>query len=185
MITRQYIVDRIEEIQTVYNLHDVWRVKNPNTKSFTWSQKSPLIFCRLDYWLISDALFDVVRDVDIVPSMKSDHSAITLHFQEMENVNRGPGSWKMNLPLLKDNSFVERMKEKLVMWKEEGKEFSDKRMTWDWVKYNVRLFSTHESKNWAKVKREEEELLQKKLQEAQMNFQQSPNDETLKELEIC
>ena len=100
-------------------------------------------------------------------------------------MNRGPGFWKMNLSLLKDNSFVERMKEKLVMWKEEGKEFSDKRMTLDWVKYSVRLFSLQESKNWAKVKREEEELLQKKLQEAQINFQQSPNDETLKELEIC
>ena len=66
LITRQNIVDRIEEIQTVFNLHDVWRVKNPNIKSFMWSQKSPLIFCRLDYWLISDALFDVVRDVDII-----------------------------------------------------------------------------------------------------------------------
>ena len=30
MITRQSIVDRIEEIQSVFNLHDIWRVKNPN-----------------------------------------------------------------------------------------------------------------------------------------------------------
>ena len=37
LITRQNIVDCIEEIQTVFNLHDVWRVKNPNKKSFTWS----------------------------------------------------------------------------------------------------------------------------------------------------
>lgn len=68
----------------------------------------------------------MVKDVDIVPSIKTDHSAITLHFKELENVSRGPGFWKMNQSLLKDNSFVEKMQEKLVMWKEEGKEFSEK-----------------------------------------------------------
>ena len=92
MITRQSIVDRIEEIKSVFNLHDIWRVKNPNLESFTWSQKSPFIFCRLDYWLISDALFDLVKDVDIVPSIKTDHSAISLHFGDLENVTRGPGT---------------------------------------------------------------------------------------------
>ena len=160
MITRQSIVDRIEEIQSVFNPHDIW--KNPNLKSFTWSQKSPFIFCRLDYWLISDALFDMVKGIDIVPSIKTDHSAISLHFKDLENVSRGPGFWKMNLSLLKDNAFVETMQEKLVTWKEEGNEFSDKRVAWDWVKYNVRLFCIQESKSRAKVRREEENTLQKK-----------------------
>lgn len=71
------------------------------------------------------------------------------------------------------------------MWKEEGKEFSDKRVAWDWVKYNVRLFSIQESKSRAKVRREEENTLQKNLQEAQINFQRQPNDETKKELDFC
>ena len=185
MITRQSIVDRIEEIQSVFNLHDIWRVKNPNLKSFTWSQKSPFIFCRLDYWLISDALFDMVKGIDIVPSIKTDHSAISLHFKDLENVSRGPGFWKMNQSLLKDNAFVETMQEKLVTWKEEGNEFSDKRVAWDWVKYNVRLFCIQESKSRAKVRREEENTLQKNLQEAQINFQRHPNDETKKELDFC
>ena len=87
MIRRQRMVDRIEEIQSVFHLHDIWRVKNPNLKSFTWSKKSPFIFCKLDYWLISDALFDMVKDVDIVPSIKTDHSAISLHFKDLENVS--------------------------------------------------------------------------------------------------
>ena len=183
-ITRQSIVDRIE-IQSVFNLHDIWRVKNPNLKSFTWSQKSPFIFCRLDYWLISDALFDMVKDVDIVPSIKTDHSAISLHFKDLENVSRVPGFWKMNQSLLKDKAFVETMQEKSATWKEEGNEFPDKRVAWDWVKYNVRLSCIQESKCHAKVRREEENTLQKNLQEAQINFQRHPNDETKKELDFC
>jgi len=182
MTTRQNIVDRIEDIQTVFNLLDIWRVKNPNLKSFTWSQKSPFIFCKLDYWLLSDALFDMVKDVDIVPSIKTDHSDITLSLGDLENVGRGPGFWKMNQSLLRDNSFVEKMQEKLDIWKEEGNEFSDKRVAWDWVKYNVRLFAIQESKRRAKLSREEHNRIQKLLQDAQINFQRHPNDETKKEL---
>ena len=84
ILTRQSIVGRIEEIQTVFNLHDIWRVKNPELKSYTWSQKSPFIFCRLENWLISDALLDMVKDVDIVPSIKTDHSAIIFHLGDLE-----------------------------------------------------------------------------------------------------
>ena len=39
----------------------------------------------------------------------------------------------MNQSLLKDNLFVEKMQEKLDLWKEEG----NKRVAWDCVKYNV------------------------------------------------
>ena len=53
---------------------------------------------------------------------------------------------------------------------------------WDWGKYNVRLFFIQESKFWAKVRREEENTIQKHLQEAQINFQRHPSDETKKEL---
>ena len=35
-------------------------------KSFTWSQKSPKIFCRLGYWLISNNLQDLVISTDII-----------------------------------------------------------------------------------------------------------------------
>ena len=113
LVARQKIVDRIEEIQEVFNLHDVWRVKNPQTKSFTWSQKSPFIFCRLDYWLISNSLQDSIKDVDIIAAIRTDHSAILLHLQELEECKRGSGFWKMNSLLLTDEIFVHKMNEKL------------------------------------------------------------------------
>lgn len=124
-ITRRKIVDRIEEIQTTFNLHDIWRVKNPNKKSFTWSQKSPFIFCRLDYWLISDTLQDSIKNVDMIAAIKTDHSAIVLHLQDVEETTRGPGYWKMNTSLLTDENFIRLMKTNLEVWKREGEEFSD------------------------------------------------------------
>ena len=89
--------------------------KNPQTKSFTWSQKSPFVFCRLDYWLISNSLQDLIKDADIIAAIRTDHSAILLHLQELEECKRGPGFWKMNTSILTDKIFVQiKMKEKLL-----------------------------------------------------------------------
>ena len=85
----QNIVERMEEIQEVFNLHDVWRIKNPQTKSFTWSQKSPFIFCRLGYWLFSNSLQNSIKYVDIFAAInRTDHSFL-LHLQELEEKKRG------------------------------------------------------------------------------------------------
>ena len=41
-MTRKKNADQIENIQNVFNVDDVWRIKHPNQKSFTRSQKSLL-----------------------------------------------------------------------------------------------------------------------------------------------
>ena len=185
LTTRKKIVDQIENIQNIFNLQDVWRVKHPNEKNFTWSQSAPFIFCRLGFWLISNSLYDMVRDVDIVPAIKTDHSAITLRLHKIEDGNKGPGFWKMNTSLLNDTSFIEKMKQKIAVWREEAKEIEDKRVSWDWIKYNVRLFSIEYSKSRAKTIREEEEIMQRKYLDAQVKLQQNPCVETRKVLEEC
>ena len=45
LTTRKKIVHQIENMQNIFNVHDVWWIKQPSQKSFTWSQKSPFIFC--------------------------------------------------------------------------------------------------------------------------------------------
>ena len=185
IMTRKKIVERIEEILRTFNLHDIWRVKNPKKKSFTWCQKSPFIFCRLDYWLISDTLQDLIKNVDITAAIKTDHSAIVLHLQGFEETKKGPGFWKMNTSLLSDENFIQLMKANLEIWKEEGKDFSDKRVAWDWIKYKVRLVSMQYSKELARTKREKEEGLQKKFQAAQIQLQQNPCEEFEEILDKC
>ena len=65
LIPRQHVINSIENVQNEFSLHDIWRIKNPNTHSFTWSKNHPFVFCRLDCWLISDKLNDLVTQVDI------------------------------------------------------------------------------------------------------------------------
>ena len=77
----------------------------------------------------------------------------------------------MNTSILNDTAYIDELKKKVLIWREEAKEVSDKRVTWDWIKYNVRLFSIDYSKKRSKANREEEERMQKKYQDAQVSFE--------------
>ena len=75
----------ISDLCLDFDLVDIWRIRNPETKRFTWRQKRPLIQRRLDYWLISDACQEDIERTDIISSINSDHSAIMLHFNNEFN----------------------------------------------------------------------------------------------------
>ena len=109
---RKSVVSIINSIQDYLDLIDIWRVKNPNTKSYTWSQNSPLIFCLLDYWLISNNLHDLTTSTDIIPAIKTDHSAISLELNNNDNQIKGPGLWKMNCALLEEDRYVTMLNQK-------------------------------------------------------------------------
>ena len=111
-MTREKNVDQIENIQNVFIVYDARRIKHPNQKRVAWSQKSPFIFCRLDYWLISDSLYDIVGNVDIVSAIKTDHSAITLQLHKIEVGAKGPGFCKINTSMLNDVAYIDEVKKK-------------------------------------------------------------------------
>ena len=52
IVPRKSVIKTIDCLRDELDLVDIWRIKNPSLKSFTWSQNSPMILCRLDYWLI-------------------------------------------------------------------------------------------------------------------------------------
>ena len=76
LVQRKSVIFCVEGLQSQLDLVDIWRIKNLETKSFTWSQKSPRIFCHLAYWLISNNLNDLVQSTDIIPTIRTDHDAI-------------------------------------------------------------------------------------------------------------
>ena len=90
---------------------DIWRVRNSECKRFTWRQKNPFIQRRLDYWLLSDSYQEEVEGVDIISSINSDHSAIVLHFNSIEEQRHGPSYWKFNASLLDDPDFCKLITE--------------------------------------------------------------------------
>ena len=153
LIPRQHVINSIENVQNEFSLHDIWRIKNPDTRSFTWSKNHPFIFCRLDYWLISDKLNDLVTQVDIQASIKTDHSSIILELEDIKEGPRGPGFWKLNTSLLARSDYVEMINKEFPNWLKDAKDLSDKRVKWDWLKFKIKTSSIAYSKNYQEIER--------------------------------
>ena len=71
---------------------------------------------RLDYRLTSNCLSDNVWNVDIIPSIKTDHSAIIIEFKDIDDRVKGPGIWKLNCSLLSDQLYVEEINPLIPSW---------------------------------------------------------------------
>ena len=89
-------VKQIQDLCLDFDLVDIWRIRNPECKRFTWRQKSPFIQRRLDYWLINDSSQDDIEKSDIIPSINSDHSAILLHFNSLDKPEYGFDNYRKN-----------------------------------------------------------------------------------------
>ena len=103
---------KIENLCSSFDLTDIWRIRNPESKRFTWKQNNPLIQRRLDFWLTSRNLQEEIENVDIVPAIRTDHSAITLHVNGINETAKGSSYWKFNASLLEDEGYVALINEK-------------------------------------------------------------------------
>ena len=176
MIPRKALIDSIECLQNELDLIDIWRIKLPQMSSYTWSQKSPQVFCRLDYWLGSNNLQDFVKSTGIISAIKTDHAAIDLVLTKSDEGTKGPGFWKMNVSQLEDEDYFIDLKLRFHQWKTTGmNELLDKRCVWDWLKYNIRNDATAYSKIKAKEKNEKERTLQNEYDAAAKLYENNPS----------
>ena len=97
-------------------------------------EKTPIIQRRLDYWLVNDYLRDDIVSVDIIPSIKSDHSAITLSINGIDDSKLGPSFWKFNCSLVNNNNHCDLLDTNIKSWLKEFKNVVDKRVLWDLLK---------------------------------------------------
>ena len=84
---------------------------------------------------------------DIIPALRTDHDAISLELEKLEDELKGPGNWKMNCSMLDDEDYEDDITRMIPLWIAEGrKEFTHNRMIWDWIKYNIRAHAINTPK---------------------------------------
>ena len=156
-----------------YDLIDIWRIRNPTTKRFTFRQKTPLVQTRLDFFLTSSHIQESIKIVDIVPSVWSDHSAVVLGIKHMPENSKGPGYWKFNSSMADDNVYVADLNRKILKWKNEYKNILDKRTVWELIKYEIRNFSIQYGARKKRIEKQELDLLLSKLNKLETEMSDS------------
>ena len=71
--------------------------------------------------------------MDNIAAIKSDHSAITLSINGLDEGMRGPYFWKFNSNLVNDPDYCQLISTNYNVWLEEFHEVQDKHVLWDLI----------------------------------------------------
>ena len=112
-------IAKLVSIVSENDLCDIFRVRNPEMKRYTWRLKTHFKQHKLDYFLISDQL---QNEIDIIPSMESHHSTLKLKICGTKCNSKGPSYWKLNNSFLQDKVFIELMKSEVSKFYLESEE---------------------------------------------------------------
>ena len=164
------------------SLIDIWRIKYPELKRFTWHQGKKN--ARLDYFFISDHLENVTQEVSIHPGFRSDHSLIYLSINKFPEHKRGVGYWKFNCSFLRDEEFVNGIKKCITNSKANYAHLGDKGLLWEMVKMEIRILAI----NFASQKKKERDKLYyqltKELEKLQVNMDNNPEDNIVQQFSM-
>ena len=99
-------IAKLNEIKETICLCDMWKIKNPNVRRFTFRQNhsSGFIERTLDFFLVSNTLQESVKNTTVLASFCTDHSPIDFSLKLKDKIFQGEGLWKFNNSL---TSYVE------------------------------------------------------------------------------
>ena len=87
------------------HLMDIYRHLHPDTKKYMWFQRKLNKKARLDYFIISNPLADLIDSCNIKPGYRSDHSSLEMNLI-LNKFERGKGTFKLNCKLLKNKEYT-------------------------------------------------------------------------------
>ena len=88
------------------NLTDIFRNFHPQSPRYTWRTRNPVKQARLDFFLVSNSMIDLINQCYIKAGYQSDHSIVFLEIAE-NKFQIGKGIWKFNNSLLKNKDYLD------------------------------------------------------------------------------
>jgi hypothetical protein len=176
--------ERIIQIMEEFNLIDIWRICNQDTRRFTWRENSAhgIIQSRLDYFICPSSALYHLKSCQIENSLYSDHNPITLDLYIENEPIRGKGIWKFNTSLLSDTEYVSKIKSKLKEYEERYKHTSDHCLVWDTAKAEIRGITISHASYINRQRNEKLKVLNKELTELELTLAEHPNENVLQQL---
>ena len=156
------------------DLCDAWRLRNPEIKRYTWVKTRPKIsWSRIDFFLTSQNLMHHCKEATIISCIHSDHNLISIDV-DTGLAPRGPGIWKFNDELLRDEVFVENATN-LINGIKRSFEDMDAENLFELIKVEFANFSKEYSR---KKKRDRRLIPNESIQTAVCNATKNPHSST-------
>ena len=125
-------------------------------------------------FFISNSLHESIKTTYTSAAFSTDHSPITLSLCHLKEFPQGRGLWKFNKSLIKNDNYREQTKTLIenVLNNLDQDDTVDPQFCWEYLKYEIRKFSIHFSKDIAENKKIERTYLENKLKtyETRPNF---------------
>ena len=146
--------DKINSILQNNDINDIWRILNPSNRQYTWhSNSKPTIFCRLDYFLVSSNLVNMITQCKITTGFRSDHSLVYFNLL-IDTQSRGPGFFKLNNSVILEQDYQNKIKQSIQKVSEINKDCNPNTM-WQLIKGTIRnetiKYCSHKKKDTIKT----------------------------------
>ena len=177
--TKKQSIASFLKIKGKWDLTDIWRIRNPTRKKYTFRQNhfSGYLQRRLDYIFVTNQLQNHIKSVDIEISISSDHSPVSMDVKKTDpSIKKGPGFWKFNSSLLEDRVFVSNM-EKVIEDTKTQHSGINKQANWEIIKYKIKQYSIKYSKGIAKEKKKIQTDLENRIKQIENSGNYSENAE--------
>ena len=142
-------ISRLLKLLDTLDTCDIFRVRYPNRKRFSFRQKSPrkeIIHRRLDYIFVPNELQEFVTKIDILPSFLSDHSPILIIVDLFKDGRHGRGYWKLNNSIIFEEEYCVGIRNAIKNYTDSNPN-ENPHIVWETIKYEARKFSIRYSKN--------------------------------------
>ena len=140
-ILKKLAVSKLKELKESLNLCDTWRIRNPQSKTFTFRQHhfSGILQRRLDYLIISNNMQESAKNVKILNALSKNHSPLSCSFLNLSNISRGRGLWKITNSLISNSNFDNEMKTLIqkVIFSLENDTYLTDQVKWELLKYEI------------------------------------------------
>ena len=130
----------IKYLAQVHDLEDIYRLRNPNKKKYTYFRDNKA--SRIDFWLTSASLNNQIEKVDTQYNPYSDHHGIKLTFRTNET-KVGKGLWKMNTANILTPEFKDQFAEMWAEWKTQKHLYDDITKWWDLGKIHIKTLANN------------------------------------------
>ena len=123
--------DTMEQLELI----DIYRTFHPQTMNFIFFSSAHVTFFRIDHILGHKSSLGKFKNIEIIPSIFSDHNAVRLDLSYRRKTITNYNIWRLNNTLLNNQQITEEIKKEIKMCIETNEnENTTIQNLWDTVK---------------------------------------------------